>query len=138
MVQRRGMVRAQVVQSRDAGTIREFVTENAKAGSAIMTDEWRGYHNLHDLYKHEVVNHSIEYVRDNIHTNSIENFWSLLKRTIKGTYVSVSPEHLQKYIEEQAFRYNERYGNDQERFVSMIGLISGKRLTYAKLVGCEI
>ncbi len=138
MVQRRGKVRAQVIQSRDAATIREFVTSNAEQGSEIMTDEWRGYHNLHNLYRHEVINHSVEYVRNNIHTNSIENFWSLLKRTIKGTYVSVSPEHLQKYVEEQAFRYNERKGNDQQRFVSMIESISGKRLTWTQLVGCEI
>ncbi len=138
MVQRRGKVRAKVVQSRDAETIRDFVTSNAEQGSDVMTDEWRGYHNLRDVYTHEVINHSMTYVRDNVHTNSIENFWSLLKRTIKGTYVSVSPEHLQKYIEEQMFRYNEREGNDQQRFVSMIELISGKRLTWTELVGCEI
>ena len=138
MVQRKGKVRAQVIQSRDAATIREFVTSNAEAGSEVMTDEWRGYHNLYDQYKHEIINHSLTYVRDNVHTNSIENFWSLLKRTIKGTYVSVSPEHLQKYIEEQMFRYNEREGNDQQRFVSMIELISGKRLTWTELVSCEI
>ena len=137
MVQRRGKVRAQVVLSRDAETIRNFVTSNAEPGSELMTDEWRGYHNLHDQYKHQVINHSIEYVKENIHTNSIENFWSLLKRTIKGTYVSVSPEHLQKYVEEQAFRYNERHGNDQERFVSLLELISGKRLTYQQLIGYQ-
>ena len=86
---------------------------------------------------HETVNHSYEYVRDNVHTNSIENFWSLLKRTIKGTYISVSPAHLQKYVEEQMFRYNEREGNDQMRFVSMIQMISGKRLTYSQLINAE-
>lgn len=138
MVQRRGKVRAKVVQSRDAETIREFVTSNVEHEAEIHTDEWRGYTNLRDLYTHEVINHSMTYVRDNVHTNNIENFWSLLKRTIKGTYVSVSPEHLQKYVEEQAFRYNERKGTDQQRFVSMIELISNKRLTYAQLVGCEI
>ena len=138
MVQRRGKVRAKIVQSRDAETIRDFVTSNVEENSQVMTDEWRGYTNLRDLYIHEVINHSLTYVRDNVHTNNIENFWSLLKRTIKGTYISVSPEHLQKYIEEQMFRYNEREGNDQQRFVSLIELISGKRLTYSQLIGCEI
>jgi transposase-like protein/IS1 family transposase len=137
MVQRQGRVSAKVVVSRDAETIRNFVTERAEPGSHIMTDEWRGYHNLHDLYVHSVVNHAIEYVRENVHTNSIENFWSLLKRSIKGTYVSVAPEHLQAYIEEQSFRYNERKGTDLTRFLGMIKSISGKRLTYAQLIGYE-
>jgi len=134
MVQRGGKVTAKVVKSRDAVTIRNFVTEGVEIGSEVMTDEWRGYHNLHDVYTHEVINHSMNYVRDNVHTNNIENFWSLLKRTIKGTYISVSPAHLQKYVEEQVFRYNEREINDQLRFVKLIELISGKRLTYSQLV----
>jgi transposase-like protein/IS1 family transposase len=138
MVERKGKVRAKVVKSRDAATIRQFVTTHAERGSQIFTDEWRGYHNLHDAYIHEIINHTIEYVRDNVHTNSIENFWALLKRSIKGTYVSVAPEHLQAYVEEQAFRYNERKGNDKDRFVKMIESISGKRLTWNQLVGCEI
>lgn len=71
-------------------------------------------------------------------TNSIENFWSLLKRTVKGTYVSVSPEHLQKYVEDQAFRFNARQGNDKQRFVALLESISGKRLTYQHLIGYEI
>jgi IS1 family transposase len=135
MVQRRGKVRAKVVRSRNAVTIRDFVTTNAKTGSEVMTDEWRGYHNLHDKYVHQVINHSVEYVRDNVHTNSIENFWSLLKRTIKGTYVSVAPEHLQKYVEEQSFRYNNREDNDGERFATITEQLAGKRLTYADLTG---
>jgi hypothetical protein len=103
-----------------------------------MTDQWRGYHNLHDVYTHQVINHSIEYVNGNIHTNGIENFWSLLKRTVKGTYVSVDPSHLQRYVEEQVFRYNERKGTDRERFITLIESISGKRLTYNQLIGYEI
>ena len=137
MVQRGGKVIAKTVRSRDAVTIRNFVTDGAEAGSEVMTDEWRGYHNLHDLYTHQVINHSVEYVKENVHTNNIENFWSLLKRTIKGTYISVSPAHLQKYIEEQVFRFNERQGNDQLRFVRLIESISGKRLTYTQLIGYE-
>jgi IS1 family transposase/transposase-like protein len=135
MVQRGGKVRAKVIQSRDSETIRKFVTEGAELGSEVMTDQWRGYHNLHDVYTHQVINHSIEYVNGNIHTNSIENFWSLLKRTIKGTYVSVEAHHLQKYIEEQMFRYNNRKDNDGQRFFTVTGQIAGKRLTYAELTG---
>ncbi len=138
MVQRGGKVTAKVVKSRDAMTIRNFVTDGAEVGSEVMTDEWRGYHNLRDVYTHEIINHSMTYVRHNVHTNNIENFWSLLKRTIKGTYISVSPAHLQKYVEEQVFRYNERKGTDQDRFVSMIGLVSGKQLTYRQLTGYQI
>jgi transposase-like protein len=135
MIQRRGKVRAQVVISRDAKTIRDFVTGNAEAGSEVFTDEWRGYHNLYDTYVHQVINHSVAYVRENIHTNSIENFWSLLKRTIKGTYVSVEPFHLEKYVTEQTFRFNEREGNDKERFLELLKGIADKRLTYAELIG---
>jgi hypothetical protein len=91
-----------------------------------------------DEYRHEVINHAVEYVRGNVHTNSIENFWSLLKRTIKGTYISVSPAHLQKYVEEQMFRYNERHENDQVRFVRLIESISGKRLTHSQLIGYSL
>lgn len=137
MVQRGGKVRAKIVRNRNLEILREAVTENLEPGSELITDEWHAYKNLSDTYTHQIINHSVEYVRDNIHTNNIENFWSLLKRTIKGTYVSVSPAHLQKYIEEQMFRYNEREGNDQMRFVRLIESISGKRLTHASLIGYE-
>lgn len=135
MVERKGRVCAKVVNSRDAVTIRDFVTTGAEEGSEVMTDEWRGYHNLYDTYTHRVINHSMEYVNGNIHTNGIENFWSLLKRTIKGTYVSVDPSHLQKYIEAQVFRYNNRKDTDGQRFFKVTGQLAGKRLTYAELTG---
>ena len=135
MVQRNGKVRAKIVRDRSSVTLREIVTEHIEAGSNLITDEWRGYTSLRDLYRHEVINHSVEYVKGNIHTNNIENFWSLLKRTIKGTYISVSPAHLQNYVEEQMFRYNERHGNDQMRFVRLLESISGKRLTHSQLIG---
>jgi transposase-like protein len=137
IVQRRGRVKAQVIKSTDRETLHTAIEENVEPGSTVMTDAHRGYQQMSEDFKHEVINHTVEYVRDNVHTNNIENFWSLLKRTIKGTYVSVSPEHLQKYVEEQMFRYNEREGSDQQRFVSLVELISGKRLTYAQLIGYE-
>ena len=137
MVSRGGKVKAKIIQDRSAETVREVVLENVEHGSELMTDEFRSYRNLQDLYTHQYVNHAVTYVRDNIHTNNIENFWSLLKRTIKGTYISVAPEHLQKYVEEQAFRYNEREGNDQQRFVALLESISGKKLTYSQLIGYQ-
>jgi hypothetical protein len=72
-------------------------------------------------------------VEGNVHTNRIESFWSLLKRTINGTYVSVEPLHLFRYLDEQSFRYNERKLTDAERFAKVLGSISGKRLTYARV-----
>lgn len=137
MVQRRGKVRAKVVQSIKGRELIPIIRENVAEGSELFTDALPSYELLARDYKHAAINHSIEYVRDNVHTNSIENFWSLLKRTIKGTYVSVAPEHLQAYVEEQAFRYNEREGNDQDRFFGVLESISGKRLTYQQLIGYE-
>ena len=86
-------------------------------------------------YAHKVINHAETYVKGDIHTNSIENYWSLLKRGIKGTYVSVEPFHLFRYLDEQSFRFNTRKGNDQERFLSAITQIQGKRVQYKELIG---
>lgn len=137
LVERKGRVRAKVIENSQLETLHQGVKETVEEGSTLFTDHYRGYNGLHEAYIHEVINHSIEYVRGNVHTNSIENFWSLLKRTIKGTYVSVAPEHLQKYVEEQTFRYNERKGNDQKRFVDVVKSVSGKRLTYNQLIGLQ-
>lgn len=138
MVQRGGKVKAKVIKVADTETLLGLIDENIEYGSTVITDDAGGYRKITEEYTHEVINHAVEYVRGNVHTNSIENFWSLLKRTIKGTYISVSPAHLQKYVEEQMFRYNERKTNDQIRFVSLLEHISGKRLTYSKLIGSEI
>ncbi len=137
MVQRRGKVRAKVIQNTHGKTLVPIIRENVEQGAEFFTDGLPAYELLQSDYRHSAVNHSVEYVRENVHTNSIENFWSLLKRTIKGTYVSVSPEHLQAYVEEQAFRYNEREGNDKDRFSAALKSVSGKRLTHAQLIGYE-
>lgn len=137
MLERKGRVKAKVITIADTPTLMGLVHEHIEVGSTVMTDDHGGYRNMSDEFVHEIINHAVEYVRGNVHTNSIENFWSLLKRTIKGTYVSVAPEHLQKYVEEQARRYNEREGNDQQRFLSLIESITGKRLTYNELIGYE-
>lgn len=126
-------VKANVIAWADTVTLNEQIAENIEVGSTVFTDDHGGYRAMSDQYKHEIINHAVEYVNGNIHTNSIENFWSLLKRTIKGTYVSVEPFHLQKYVTEQTFRFNERKGNDQTRFLTALGSVNGKRLTYANL-----
>lgn len=141
MVERGGKVRAKVIKKShnlQTGDVMPIIEEHVDATAEVFTDKSSIYQNLWEKYVHDTVNHSYEYVRDNVHTNSIENFWSLLKRSIRGTYISVSPVHLQKYVEEQMFRYNERKGTDQQRFVAMIELISGKRLTWTELVSYEI
>jgi transposase-like protein len=135
LLERKGRVRAKVIEKTDKATLHTEVKENVEQGSNLFTDEWRSYQGLNADYVHEVINHSIEYVKGNVHTNGIENFWSLLKRTIKGTYVSVEPFHLGKYIDEQVFRYNERKAKDKDRFIGVLNAVSGKRLTYNQLIG---
>jgi transposase-like protein len=104
-------------------------------GAAVYTDGLKSYLGLSDAYTHEVVDHAIEFVRGNVHTNNVEGFWSLLKRTLKGTYVSVDPVHLHAYLDEQAFRFNEREHGDGARFRKVASSVVGRRLTYAGLTG---
>lgn len=115
------------------GRIREHVTK----GATVHTDAFRSYASVAAEYKHNVIDHAERYVDGNVHTNGIENFWALLKRTITGTYVSVEPFHLFRYLDEQAFRFNKRDGNDLTRFEKTIGGILGRRLTYAALTAAE-
>jgi hypothetical protein len=104
-------------------------------GSHVYTDALKSYLGLSADYTHETVDHTIEFVRDHVHTNNVENFWSLLKRTLKGTYVSVDPIHLDRYLDEQTFRFNERKDNDGGRFRKVVSSVAGKRLTYVELIG---
>lgn len=116
--------------------IRTNVIENVEKGSTIYTDSLRSYRNLtNDGFLHEFIDHTEAYVRGNVHTNGLENFWSLFKRALKGTYVSVEPFHLQAYADEQAFRFNQRKLNDLERFVIVMSQVIGRRLTYDELIG---
>jgi hypothetical protein len=98
-----------------------------------MTDSHWGYRGLGGDYVHAYVNHAVEYVRGAVHTNGLENFWSLLKRTVRGTYVSVDPLHMDRYLGEQAFRFNARKDNHLGRFRAVLGSVAGKRLTYKDL-----
>lgn len=136
MVERGGKVRAAHVNTRSAEELQAHIRECVEAGAAIFSDELPSYASLGDDYRHDIINHAVEYVRGNTHTNTIENFWSLLKRGLHGTYISVEPYHLFRYIDEQAFRYNNRRDmNDGDRFAAAMKQIVGKRLTYDELTG---
>lgn len=120
------------------GNILPFIRENVAPGSEIMADSLAAYTGLKTEYTLETVNHAAEeYVRGRVHNNGMENFWSLLKRSLGGTYVSVEPVHLARYLDEQAFRFNERKGNDGERFRKLASSITGLRLTWKELTGYE-
>jgi transposase-like protein len=128
-------VRVKVIDNTKKKTLQSEIREHVLAGSAVFTDALKSYEGL-DEFQHEVIDHAVEYVRGEVHTNGLENFWSLLKRGIHGTYVSVEPFHLFRYLDEQAFRYNNRKGlNDGERFDIAVRRIFGKRLTWNQLTG---
>lgn len=130
-------VRAKVVPDTKRETLQAEIFKNVKFGSAVYTDSAVPYDNLRWKYIHEVVDHSQEYVRGQVHTNGLENFWSLFKRHLRGTYVAVEPFHLDRYLDEQVFRYNNRQKpmDDHARFEKVLGQIANKRLTYAELTG---
>src|ERR1017187_1871318 len=133
-------VRAKVVPDTKRETLQAEIFKNVKFGSAVYTDNAVPYDNLRWKYIHEVVDHSQEYVRGQVHTNGLENFWSLFKRHVRGTYVAVEPFHLDRYLDEQMYRYNNRGNKEQPmddytRFEKVLGQVAHKRLTYAELTG---
>lgn len=134
MLERNGRVKAEVVEARTREVLHGLAHSSMAPGSTVITDEHHPYNGI--SFAHEVINHADSYVRGNIHTNGIESFWSLLKRCLGGTYISVEPFHLFRYIDEQAFRYNNRNDlDDRDRFELAARNVSGKRLTYKNLIG---
>jgi transposase-like protein len=131
-------VKASVVPNVRRKTLAPAVREQVAAGSELFTDALPSYKELADDYTHQVIDHAESYAEGKIHTNGLENFWSLLKRGIKGTYVSVEPFHLFRYLDEQTFRFNNRKMTDGMRFLRAAAGIIGKRLTYAALTGAEV
>jgi transposase-like protein len=134
ILERGGKVRTKVVDNTKKKTLQAEIREHVLAGSAIFTDALKSYEGL-DEFQHEVVDHAVEYVRGEVHTNGLENFWCLVKRGLNGTYISVEPFHLFRYLDEQAFRYNHRKMNDGDRFRIVVRGIVGKRLTWNQLTG---
>jgi transposase-like protein len=137
ILERGGKVRTKVLDNTKKKTLQAEIRQHVLAGSALFTDALQSYEGLNE-FQHEVIDHAVEYVRGEVHTNGLENFWSLVKRGLKGTYVSVEPFHLFRYLDEQAFRYNNRLGmNDGDRFDLAVRQIVGKRLTFDQLTGKE-
>jgi transposase-like protein len=128
-------VRVNIIPDTRRETIQPAVKKNVAEGSNLYTDAHSGYTGLCEKYGHEIVDHAVRYAEGKVHTNGIENFWSLVDRMLDGTYVSVEPEHLLSYLDEQAFRFNNRKGPDALRFVLALKGIGGKRLTYRDLIG---
>jgi len=140
ILERGGRVHTQVIPDRQKHTLQPIVREHVEAGSALFTDEMGGYKGLNDEYLHQIIDHAVRYVDGRVHTNGMENFWSLLKRSLSGTYVSVEPFHLFRYLDEQVFRYNYRATQkhprtDADRFSAILSQVAGKRLTYAEVTG---
>ncbi len=136
ILQRGGKVRTTVVANRKKHALQSEVRKHVEAGSALYTDFLLSYDGLAADYAHQVVDHAVEYVSGKAHTNGLENYWSLLKRSISGTYVSVEPFHLFRYLDEQAYRYNQRLGmTDFDRFQIACSQVVGKRLTWDSLTG---
>jgi len=140
-LERGGKVHVKVISSRKKQPLQAEVRKHVAAGAALFTDALPSYEGLIRDYAHQVIDHAVAYVDGKVHTNNLENFWSLLKRGLRGTYVSVEPFHLFRYLDEQAFRYNfravekEKPIDDGERFVNVVSHVLGKRLTYAELTG---
>jgi len=133
--ERASRIKVRVVRNVRRHGLQREVKEGVVKGSEIYTDALRSYSGLEKEYIHNVIDHAECYAKGHVHTNGLENFWSLLKRGIKGTYVSVEPFHLFRYLDEQSFRFNERKDNDAGRFVKVVAGILGKGLRYAKLIG---
>src|ERR1700733_12124409 len=134
-------VRATVVPNVARETLQNQILKNVKFGSTVYTDNGVGYDNgMQRRFIHDIVNKTETYVRGQVHVNGMENFWSLLKRSLRGTYVAVEPFHLSRYVDEQVFRYNnrgtkERPRNDADRFKLAMSQVLGCRLTYSDLTG---
>ena len=135
---RKKRIRTSVIADRKKATMQPEVMAHVEPGSKVYSDDFAFQWKMEDRYQHEAVNHLQAYVEGNCHTNSVENFWSLLKRAIGGTYIAVEPFHLFRYVDEQAFRFNNREMTDSERFVTGMRQICGRRLTYAELIGKQV
>ena len=132
-------MRTQVIANRKKHQLEQIIGENVTIGASVYTDALRSYDRMGQKgYVHAVSDYAETYADGAVHTNGLENFWSLLKRAIRGTYVSVDPFHLFRYLDEQAFRFNNRETTDGERFKGVLRAILGKRLTYANLISADM
>src|SRR5664280_70570 len=137
MLERGGKVRTVVIPNRKKKALQAEVRKHVEAGAALYTDALLSYEGLEGDYAHMVVDHAVQYVDGRVHTNGLENFWCLFKRGIHGTYVSVEPFRLHRYLDEQSFRYNLRKLDDAGRFTAALKHIVNRRLTYKQLTGVQ-
>ncbi len=135
MIERGGRVQAEVVPNVKASTLRPRVKDSVADGSTVYTDALASYNGLGVRFSHKTIDHAERYVDGQVHTNTIENFWSLVKRSLHGTYVSVEPFHLFRYLDERVFTFNERENTDRGRFDAVLDTMAGRRLTYAEVTG---
>jgi transposase-like protein len=135
MRQRGGDVVAAVIPNASSRAIHPEIHHAVRRGSTLYTDAWKSYKGLDDDFEHKIIDHAERYVDGRVHTNGIENFWALLKRGLHGTYVSVEPFHLFRYLDERVFTYNMRESTDFGRFAAVLDAASGRRLTYAAVTG---
>jgi transposase-like protein len=126
-------MRAKVVPNTSGATLQTEIKENVEAGAPVYTDAHAGYRGLSEEYKHSWVDHAVKYVEGQTHTNGCENYWSLFKRMLHGTYTHMDPRHLQAYLDEMDYRFNNRDTNDGARFAAAVMAVPGKRLTYEEL-----
>jgi hypothetical protein len=138
MLERGGRVRAEIVSERTIPTLHAVANKHIAPGAMLVTDEWSGYKGT--KFEHAIINHAIESENGQIHTQGIENFWALLKRSLGGTSAAVEPFHLDRYVNERAIRYNNLATKDNpltdaDRFTLAASQISGERLIYAELTG---
>ncbi len=133
--QRNGEMRAKVVPDVKRSTLHGHILDNVERGSKVYTDRYQSYRDLNRDFDHATIDHAVKYVEGRVHTNGLENFWSLLKRGLHGTYVSVDAAHLHRYVDERVFTYNMRKLNDYGRFTNVLRSVAGRRLTYAELTG---
>ena len=139
ILERGGEVRTSIVPSRKKKVLQKEIKKHVQAGAALYSDALQSYDGLDAEYAHKVIDHAVAYVNGKVHTNGLENFWSLLKRGLKGTYVSVEPFHLFRYLDEQTFRYNNRKEtNDSERFEQVMSQVINRRVTFKQLTGKEV
>lgn len=135
ILERHGTVRLQVLKDTGHDNLQRMIRKHVERGSEVFTDQFRSYEGLNAGYLHRVINHAEAYAKGRVHTQGIENFWSLLKRGLTGTYISVEPFHLFRYLDEQAFRFNTRKRTDLERFIGAFIGVVGRRVTYPQLIG---
>jgi len=135
VLERGGQVRGAVVADRTRTTLDTYVRENVAPGSTVYTDALPSYASLSNAYEYATIDHAEKYVDGQVHTNGIENFWSLLKRGLNGTYISVEPYHLFRYLDERMYAFNNRDATDLGRFAGVLSAVSGRRLTWLEVTG---